>query len=72
MRLHGLGIGESGREGSIDNLLSHSARFVLKTFKAKRIINTVQELVAQQPHYFKQHDVGDGDLERLKGIIQAP
>jgi serine/threonine-protein kinase HipA len=36
------------------------------------IINTVQKLVAQWPHYFKQHGVGDGDLERLKGIIPAP
>lgn len=71
-RQHGLGIGALGREGSIDNLLSHAARFGFKTFKAKRIINTVQELVAQWPHYFKQHDVGDGDLERLKGIIPVP
>jgi len=68
LRQHGLGIGVLEREGSIGNLLSHATCFGLKTFKAKRIINTVQ----QRPHYFKQHGVGDGDLERLKGIIPTP
>lgn len=66
---HGLGIGDRGREGTIENLLSQSQRFGLKQFKAQRIINDVKELVSEWPTYFAKLNVGDGDLERLKGII---
>lgn len=68
-RLHGLGIGAKGREGSVENLLSHASRFGLKEFKAKRHINTIKELLAEWPHYFRKYGVGEGDIERLRGVI---
>ncbi|MBE1299727.1 MAG: type II toxin-antitoxin system HipA family toxin [Alteromonadaceae bacterium] len=68
-RIHSLGLGENGREGTIDNLLSQSVRFGLKPFKARRIVSHVQELVAQWPAYFRQHGVGEGDIERLRAVI---
>ncbi|UAA38772.1 type II toxin-antitoxin system HipA family toxin [Paraneptunicella aestuarii] len=68
-RQHSLGIGEQGRLGSEENLLSQSTRFGLKAFKAQKILNQIKELVAEWPTYFKQHGVGDGDLERLKAVI---
>ncbi len=68
---HGLGIGDNGREGSIENLLSQSQRFGLKRFKAQRIIDDVKELTLEWPSYFAKLNVGEGDLERLKGIIPS-
>ena len=66
---HGIGIGLDGRNGTIENLLSQSERFGLKRFKAEKIIKEVLDLVYQWPYYFKEHGVGDGDLERLKAVI---
>ena len=66
---HGIGIGLDGRNGTIENLLSQSERFGLKRFKAEKIIKEVLDLVSQWPYYFKEHGVGDGDLERLKAVI---
>ena len=66
---HSIGIGLDGRNGTIENLLSQSERFGLKRFKAKKVIDEVLDLVSQWPCYFKKHGVGDGDLERLKGLI---
>lgn len=68
-RQHGIGIGVRGREGSLENLLSQSLRFGLKAFKAKKIISEIQELCSEWPGYFSKLNVGDGDIERLKGII---
>jgi len=67
--LHGIGIGQDGRNGTIENLLSHANRFGLKRFKAERIIKEVLDLVSQWSHYFKQCGVGDGDIERLKVVL---
>ena len=68
-RQHGLGIGALGRVGSIENLLSQAGRFSLKTLKAKKLISQVQELVNEWPVYFAENGVGEGDIERLKGVI---
>lgn len=68
---HSLGIGEQGRFGTEENLLSQSTRFGLKPFKAQKIINQVKELVAEWPAYFQRHGVGAGDLERLKAVIPS-
>ena len=66
---HGLGIGEHGRSGTIDNLLSQSSRFALKTVKARKIIQQVQELIIEWPRYFGRYGVSDGDIERLQAVI---
>jgi serine/threonine-protein kinase HipA len=70
-RLHGIGLGDMGRLGTVENMLSQSKRFGIKTFKAKKIINEVKDLVAQWPSFFASHGVDDADVERLKGIIPA-
>ncbi len=70
-RQHGIGLGAQGRNATIENLLSQSKRFALKPFKAKKIIKETQELVSQWPQYFASQCVGEGDLERLRGIIPA-
>ncbi|GAW95982.1 MULTISPECIES: type II toxin-antitoxin system HipA family toxin [Colwellia] len=66
---HSLGIGLDGRNGTIENLLSQTERFGLKRFKAEQIIKESLALVSQWPTYFKQHGVGDGDIERLKAVM---
>ncbi len=66
---HSMGLGNNGRLGNIDNLLSQSRRFGLKQFKAQKIINEVKDLTAQWPAYFKRYGVGEGDLERLQAVI---
>ncbi|MGB0938219.1 MAG: type II toxin-antitoxin system HipA family toxin [Colwellia sp.] len=66
---HGMGIGLDGRNGTIENLLSQSERFGLKRFKAEKIIKEALGLVSEWAYYFKNHGVGAGDLERLKGVI---
>ncbi|MDN4504023.1 HipA domain-containing protein [Alteromonadaceae bacterium BrNp21-10] len=66
---HSIGIGNDGREGTIDNLLSQSMRFGLKQFKAQKIIDEVRQLTNEWQSYFTQHGVGAGDIERLKAII---
>ena len=68
-KLHGLGVGDLGRHGSIENLRSQASRFGLQEFKAKAIVNQVRELVAQWPLYMARFGVGDGDIERLRKII---
>ena len=66
---HGIGIGDDGRVGSLDNLLSQSKRFGLKLFKAKKIMDEVMQLTTEWETYFKQHKVGPGDIERLKHVM---
>jgi serine/threonine-protein kinase HipA len=66
---HGIGIGDNGREGTINNLLSQSLRFALKPSKAKKIIDEVHQLTHEWQNYFTQQGVGAGDIERLKAII---
>lgn len=66
---HGIGIGNDGREGTINNLLTQSMRFGLKPFKAKKIIDEVRQLTQEWQTYFLQQNVGTGDIERLKAII---
>ena len=66
---HGIGIGDEGRAATTNNLLSQSERFGIKQFKARKLVGEVQELINELPHYFKKHGVGEGDIERLKGII---
>jgi serine/threonine-protein kinase HipA len=70
-KMHDIGIGEMGRHGTITNLLSQSLRFGIKRFKAQKMIDEVCELTQQWPYYFTQFGVGEGDIERLKGIIPA-
>ncbi|XPF94261.1 type II toxin-antitoxin system HipA family toxin [Colwellia sp. RE-S-Sl-9] len=66
---HGMGIGTDGRNGTVENLLSQAKRFGLKRFKAEKIIKETLDLVSEWRRYFKNHGVGDGDLERLKVVI---
>ena len=66
---HGIGIGDKGRQGSVDNLLSQSKRFGLKAFKAKKMVDDVMQLIAEWPVYFGRLGVGAGDIERLKLIL---
>lgn len=68
-RQHALGIGDEGRLGTKENLLSQASRFGLQDFKARQFFNKVQELVAEWPRYMKQHEVNDADLARLEKII---
>lgn len=70
-RTHGIGIGDAGREGTLDNALSQCRRFGLKTFQAKKIIHQVRELTDEWPHYFAKYGVDDGDIEKLAGIIPS-
>ena len=66
---HGFGIGDDGRAGTVENLLSQSRRFGLQPYKAKAVVKEVQELVAEWQVYFNRHGVGDGDIEILRSII---
>jgi serine/threonine-protein kinase HipA len=66
---HGMGIGELGRLGTMENILSQSLRFGLKSFKAKKILQEVTELCSEWQAYYNNNGVGAGDIERLKNII---
>ncbi len=66
---HGIGIGDGGRVGSIDNLLSQSLRFGIKKPAATKMINETRDLIAQWESYFSKYQVGQGDIERLKSVI---
>ena len=68
-RQHGIGIGDDGRVGSLENLISQSKRFGLKPFKARRMVDEVKELVSEWAIYFRNHNVGEGDITRLKHVI---
>ena len=63
------GIGDDGRGGSLENLISQSKRFGIKPFKARRMVDEVMELVSQWATYFRANNVGEGDMERLKYVI---
>lgn len=69
---HALGVGEYGREGSIDNVLSQCRRFGVTPKKAKNILENIRELVGEWPAYYKENGVADGDIERLKAVIPEP
>lgn len=66
---HALGIGEYGRAGSIDNVLSQCRRFGVTPNKAKNLLKNIQELVVEWPAYYKKNGVAEGDIERLKAVI---
>jgi serine/threonine-protein kinase HipA len=66
---HGLGIGEYGREGTINNALSQAKRFGLQAYKAQKIVDQVRELVSEWPSYMQRSGVQPGDIERLKAVI---
>ena len=68
-RQHALGIGDEGRLGTKENLLSQASRFGLQDFKARQLFNKVQDLVTEWRRYMAQHGVNDADLERLEKII---
>lgn len=68
---HGIGIGDDGRNATIENLLSQSSRFGLKRFKANIIVREVYKLTQEWRYYFALHGVGEGDIERLQGIIPS-
>lgn len=70
-RQHGIGIGDDGRHGTIENALSQARRFGLTQAKAKKVINRLQDLVWEWPGYFSKAGVSDLDIERLKGVIPA-
>lgn len=44
---HGLGLGQNGREGSVENLLSHSKRFELKYSLAEKIIAQIRIVLSE-------------------------
>jgi serine/threonine-protein kinase HipA len=67
---HGFGIGDDGRAGTVENILSQSRRFGLQPYKARAVVKEVQELVAEWQVYFKHHGVGAGDIEILRNIIK--
>lgn len=66
---HSLGIGDDGRVGNRQNLVSQAKRFGLKPFKAEKIVSQVQELVREWPAYMMRAGVAEGDIERLKAVI---
>lgn len=68
-RQHGLGIGQQGRLGTIENAMSHAKRFGLNSKKAKAIADRVNELTSQWGFYFSQHGVSEQDIEILKAVI---
>lgn len=68
-RQHALGIGDEGRLGSKENLLSQASRFGLQDFKARQLVNTVQELVAEWPSYMERQGVLERDVDSLRKII---
>lgn len=68
-KMHGIGIGDLGRTGSIENALSQAKRFGLKQAKALKYVEHVKDLTSQWEYYFKQYDVSNADIERLKGIL---
>lgn len=67
--LHGIGLGNDGRFGTVQNMLSQSLRFGLKEFKAKGLVKEVSELVAEWPHYFSNYGVSDADISRLPSLL---
>ena len=69
-RLHGIGIGELGRIGSIENLTSQAARFGLNQAKAVKIIDQVRQYTTNWAERFSTLGaVSEQDIERLKGVI---
>lgn len=68
-RQHGMGIGQLGRLGRIENAMSQAKRFGLNSRKAKTIAERVIDLTSQWPCYFSQKGVSDPDIEILKAVI---
>ena len=68
-RQHALGIGEAGRIGSKENLLSQASRFGLQDFKARQLFHQIQDLVAEWPRYMAHYGVDEADIERLRKLI---
>lgn len=66
---HALGIGEHGRAGTVDNIVSQARRFGVQEFKARKMLQQVKDLVAEWPHYMANEGVHEGDIQRLKSII---
>ena len=68
-KVHSLGLGDNGRDASIDNLLSQSKRFGIRSDKAKNIITKTMDLTSSWAHYFSKNGVSEFDIEVLKTVI---
>ncbi|WP_113908199.1 type II toxin-antitoxin system HipA family toxin [Aliidiomarina celeris] len=68
-RQHSLGIGERGREGTLENAMSQCKRFGLSNAKAKHIVNEVKEVAREWRHFMTNAGVGEGDIERLAAVL---
>lgn len=65
-RLQSIGIGSSGREASIENLLSSAGRFQLTKNQAVIILQEIQEIVINWQKYYKKAGVSLSDINILK------
>ncbi len=65
-RLQSIGIGENGREASIENLLSSIGRFQLTQKQAGIILQEVQGVVKDWQIYYKKASVPARDINILK------
>lgn len=68
-RQHAMGLGDFGRLGTVENALSQSRRFGLKTSKARQIVAEAEQLVREWPQHFLQAGVSAQDIEVLKAVI---
>ena len=70
-RQHGIGIGQQGRLGTIENAMSQAKRFGLYSRKAGAIVKRVIELTSQWPTYFSENGVSDADIQILRAVIPS-
>jgi serine/threonine-protein kinase HipA len=67
--LQSIGVGEYGREASIENLLSAYGRFGVSEKQAREILQEVQEVVKDWQIYYEKIGVVERDIAILKGCF---
>lgn len=64
-----MALGERGREASLDNALSMSARFGLGREEAEKVVAKMCTCVARWEEHYRGHGLSAGDIEAIRGCF---
>lgn len=69
--LHYLHIGKSGRLGSVQNAMSESDRFGIKSAVAQKIADRVRDVVAERGHYYRLVGLDEKTLAQVSLSLEV-
>jgi len=66
-----MSLGDRGREATLGNALSLSARFALSQMEAEQVIDEMKGYVGRWEEHCCAHAISPGDLEAIRACFMA-